>query len=180
MKIAQKLRQKNIAEYLIYMWQVEDLLRANGCDMDRIHNNVVSRYPEADRPALDKWYAGLLEMMRDEGVIQQGHLQVNRNVIISLTDLHTALLASPKYPLYNAAYFRALPFIVELRQRNGNKDEPEVETCFEALYGVLMLRLQGKELSPATTKAIEAISNFISMLAGYYAKSRDGSLDLGT
>ncbi|MBR2242341.1 MAG: DUF4924 family protein, partial [Prevotella sp.] len=28
MYIAKELRKKNIAEYLLYMWQVEDLLRA--------------------------------------------------------------------------------------------------------------------------------------------------------
>ncbi len=33
-RIADRLKEKNIAEYLIYMWQVEDLLRANNCDID--------------------------------------------------------------------------------------------------------------------------------------------------
>ena len=28
-QIAQQLKEKNIAEYLIYMWQEEDLIRAN-------------------------------------------------------------------------------------------------------------------------------------------------------
>ena len=46
MKIAQLLKEKNIAEYIIYMWQVEDLLRANGCDIDRIRQNIIFRYPE--------------------------------------------------------------------------------------------------------------------------------------
>ena len=56
MKIAQQLKEKNIAEYLIYMWQVEDLLRANGCDIDRIRQNIILRYPEEERPALEEWY----------------------------------------------------------------------------------------------------------------------------
>ena len=43
MKIAQQLKEKNIAEYLIYMWQIEDLIRANDCDVDRIEENIVSR-----------------------------------------------------------------------------------------------------------------------------------------
>lgn len=79
----------------------------------------------------------------------KGHLQINRNVILNLTELHGELLASTKYPFYNAAYFKALPFIVELRQKSGRKEEPEVDTCFEALYGVLLLRLQKKEISQA-------------------------------
>ena len=45
MFISQQLKQKNIAEYLIYMWQVEDLIRANGCDLERIKASVVANYP---------------------------------------------------------------------------------------------------------------------------------------
>ena len=178
MKIAQALKEKNIAEYLLYMWQVEDLIRANGCDIDRLKANVISRFPEEERPALEEWYANLCDMMRAEGVTERGHLQINRNVILNLTELHGALLASTKYPFYNAAYFKALPFIVELRQKNGHKDEPELETCFEALYGVLLLRLQKKEISPGTAKAVEIIGSFLSMLANYYDKDRKGELKL--
>ena len=178
MKIAQALKEKNIAEYLLYMWQVEDLIRANGCDIDRLKANVISRFPEEEHPALEEWYANLCDMMRAEGVTERGHLQINRNVILNLTELHGALLASTKYPFYNAAYFKALPFIVELRQRNGHKEEPELETCFEALYGVLLLRLQKKEISAGTAKAMEAISSFVSLLANYYDKDRKGELKL--
>lgn len=178
MKIAQQLKAKNIAEYLIYMWQVEDLIRANGCDLDRVEQNIIARYPEEDRPALREWYGNLITMMREENVLEQGHLQINKNIIINLTDLHNALLASPKFPFYNAAYFKALPFIVELRSKSGKKEEPELETCFEALYGVMLLRLQKKELSEGTTKAIESISSFLSMLANYYDKDKKGELEL--
>lgn len=178
MKTAQQLKEKNIAEYLIYMWQVEDLIRANGCELDNVRENIISRYPEEERPELDEWYGNLIEMMRAEGVKEKGHLQINRNVIINLTELHGELLASPKYPYYSAAYFKALPFIVELRQKSGKKEEPELETCFEALYGVLLLRLQKKEITPGTAKAIEAISSFISLLANYYEKEKRGELEL--
>ena len=118
-------------------------------------------------------------MMRAEGVVEKGHLQINRNVIRNLTDLHAELLASTKYPFYNAAFFKALPFIVELRQKSGPKEESELETCFEALYGVLLLRLQKKEISQGTAKAVESISSFLSLLANYYDKDKKGELKLG-
>lgn len=178
MKIAQQLKDKNIAEYLIYMWQVEDSIRACKCNADEIRCNIISRYSDEERPAQEEWYENLIEMMRAEGVTEKGHLQINRNVILNLTELHTGLLASTNFPFYNAAYFKALPFIVELRQKNRQKDEPELDTCFEALYGVLLLRLQKKEISQGTTKAIEAISSFISLLANYYDKEKQGELKL--
>ena len=70
MKISQHLKEKNIAEYLIYMWQVEDLLRANKCDIDMIRSNVISRYPAEEQAALEEWYGNLADMMRAEGVTE--------------------------------------------------------------------------------------------------------------
>lgn len=176
--IAQELKNKNIAEYLIYMWQIEDLIRANGCDMDMLSHHVLAYYPEAQRKETEEWFANLVEMMRAEGVMERGHLQINRNVMQNLQELHAALLASTQYPFYNAAYFKALPFIVELRQKSAQQDEPELETCFEALYGLLLLRLQKKEVSEGTEKAMESISRFISLLANYYEKEKNGELDV--
>ena len=139
---------------------------------------VSKGYPEEQRPAMREWYTNLITMMGEEGVREKGHLQINKNVIINLTELHNALSSSPKFPFYSAAYFKALPFIVELRNKNGKKDEPELETCFEALYGVLLLRLQKKPISEGTAKAVEAITSFLSMLANYYDKDRKGELKL--
>lgn len=180
MYISQELKQKNIAEYLLYMWQVEDLIRANGGDIDRIRKTVVDSYPVSDeqKRALEQWYSDLIQMMRDEGVMDKGHLQINKNVIIWLTDLHLRLLRSPKFPYYSAAYYKALPFIVELRAKGADKEEPELETCFEAMYGVLLLRLQKKEVSEATQGAIKVISDLLAMLAGYYIKDKKGELEL--
>ena len=121
-QIAQQLKERNIAEYLIYMWQEEDLIRANHCEPEELETNVIVRYPEDQRAAMREWYGNLITMMSEEGVREKGHLQINKNVILNLTELHNALSSSPKFPFYSAAYFKALPFIVELRTKNGKKD----------------------------------------------------------
>ena len=41
-QIAQQLKEKNIAEYLIYMWQEEDLIRANHCEPEEMEANVIA------------------------------------------------------------------------------------------------------------------------------------------
>ena len=46
MFIAQKKRKENIIEYILYMWNVEDLIRANGLDMSRIDKSVIDKYGE--------------------------------------------------------------------------------------------------------------------------------------
>lgn len=180
MIIAKQKRKENICEYLLYMWQVEDLIRANHFDMDEIRDKVIARYNQPDevKEEIARWYEELIEMMRSEGVKESGHIQLNKNVIITLTDLHLRLLKSPKEMIYGAAYYKTLPYIVQLRVKSGGNDIPELETCFTAVYGYLMLRMQGKEISAETLDGIKQISSFLALLAEKYRADMNGELEL--
>ena len=123
-----------------------------------------------------EWYESLIDMMRREGVEKTGHLQLNKNVIIQLTDLHLALLKDPRFPEYTAEFYKTLPYIVELRAKAGDTPVGEIETCFNALYGMLMLRLQGKEITPDTLDAVAQISKFLALLARDYNLDREDKL----
>ena len=179
MFISQELRKKNIAEYLLYMWQVEDILRAYGCSLSRIRKEYIERfdYDEEQKEEMTDWYGDLVRMMNQEGCREQGHLQINKVVMMQLVELNAQLLASTKYPFYNSEYYRVLPYIVELRHRGKMKDESEVETCFDALYGVMILRLQKKEISTETQHAVKEITTFIGMLNDYYLKDKAEGLE---
>jgi len=176
--ISQELRKRNIAEYLLYMWQVEDTIRAFDCSLQRIRKEYVDRfdYDDEQKEELTDWYGNLIRMMNQEGCRQQGHLQINRTTLQLLSELHLQLLASPKFPFYSAAYYKVLPFIVELRNRGARKEESEVETCLNLLYGVMMLRLQKKEITPNTQHAVEAVSTLVGMLSDYYKKDKEEGL----
>lgn len=180
MFVAEQLRKKNIAEYLLYMWQVEDVVRAFGLDAEKMAKEYVPQFGlDAEKSEeLKGWYEHLIEMMREEGVTEKGHLQVNKNIIILLTDLHAQLLKSSKHPFYPAAYYKALPFIVELRAKSAESQEKnEIENCFDALYGVMLLRMQKKEVSAETATAIDNIAKFIGLLSDYYKKDKEGELE---
>ena len=69
-----------------------------------------------------------------------------------------------------------LPYIVELRNRGANREENEIETCLNSLYGVMMLRLQKKTITPNTLHAVKEISTFIGMLADYYKQDKEEGL----
>lgn len=178
MIIASQKHKENIAEYLLYMWQIEDIIRANGLDIDRIKENMIDRFnlSPAQTKEMVEWYESLIDMMRREGVEKSGHLQLNKNVIIQLTDLHLALLKDPRFPEYTAEFYKTLPYIVELRSKAGENPAGELETCFNALYGMLMLRLQGKEITLETKAAITQISKFIAVLARDYNLDREDKL----
>lgn len=179
MLIAKQKKNENIAEYLLYMWQVEDIIRAHHLDIESIQKGIIDQFDQPDniKNEIKDWYEGLIEMMKLEGKSESGHLQINRNIIIDLTDLHLRLLKSPKEPEYIASYYKTLPFIVELRSKTEDKNIPELETCFAALYGFLLLRLQQKEISGETQAAISQISSFLRMLSNRYHLEKDGKLE---
>lgn len=185
MIIANQLKNKNRAEYLLYMWQVEDLIRAFGCNEERICKEYVSKFnlDEAQRKETEKWYSDLCEMMRSEGVRESGHLQICKNILQGLEELNQQLLASPHFPYYKQMYYKVLPYIVELRHKQQlqnpkhEHDESELSVCFDALYGVMMLRLQKKEVSPETAKAVKEISTYLGQLSDYYFKDKQEPLE---
>ena len=199
MFIAKELRKKNIAEYLLYMWQIEDIIRAYGCSLNRIYQEYIEKfqYTEEQKQEEKDWFGDLVRMMNQEGCREGGHLQINKILMQDLTELHTQLLASSKFPFYSAEYYRVLPFIVELRAKTkqvadriarkneenlkeiaANLSHSEIETCFDLLYGVMILRLQGKEITQETSKAVNEITTLIGMLSDYYLKDKKEGLIL--
>ena len=181
MFIAKELRKKSIAEYLLYMWQIEDIIRAMCCSLPLIRKAYISKFTDyTDEQKEDEidWFGNLVRMMNEEGKRDQGHLNINDIVVRDLVDLHQRLLQSNRFPIYNAEYYKVLPFIVELRGK-GDKNISEIETCLDALYGIMMLRMQKKEISPETEHAIKEISTFIGMLSDYYLKNETEGLDFG-
>lgn len=180
MLTARGKKNENIAEYLLYMWQIEDLIRVMELNIERIQAQIVDQYdqPAPVRKEIREWYESLIEMMKQEGVEKRGHLQLNKNVILELTDLHHRLLASPDETFYSMNYYRVLPLIVELRAKSDGLETGEVETCLNALYGILMLRLQKKELSEETLEATQTIGAFIRLLSSKYKQDKEEGLDI--
>lgn len=197
MFVAKKLRQKSISEYLLYMWQVEDIIRAFGCSLPVIEKNYIGKFDYTDEQKSEEtdWFGNLIRMMNSEGKREQGHLDINKILMEDLVDLHNRLLKSNKYPFYNAEYYKVLPFIVEIRSKNkraeakmkeqgstesplleADANESEIETCFDVLYGIMLLRLQKKPITPETEHAVKEITTFIGMLSDYYAQDKEGKL----
>ena len=178
MFIAKSIREKSVVEYLLYMWQMEDLIRAYGCSLTRIRREYIDRfdYTDQQKDEEEDWFGDLIRMMNQEGKREKGHLAINEVLLQDIGDLHVRLLQSTRFPYYSAEYYRVLPFIVELRQK-GDKEIGEVETCLNALYGVMLLRMRQKPISPETAHAIKAITTFLGMLSDYYIKDRTEGLE---
>ena len=165
---ARQKRKENIVEYLLYMWQVEDMIRASHLDMDLMEARIISKYdqPEEVKREIRLWYQDLADMMRTEGIAEKGHIQINRNVVAELTDLHHRLLRDPLETIYGSLYYQTLPAIVQLRAKSGgNGAVSEIETCLTAIYGYFWLKIQEKDISVETQEGIKRISKMLAFLA---------------
>ena len=124
-------KKENIAEYILYLWQMEDYLRA---------------FPQhADTtPELHE----LNEMMHREGILEGGHLALAANALSEVEELHAQLLDEDA--MYRAAMIRLRPALNLLKAKTDRPTMSDIEACFVLLYQIMMLRLQKKEITPET------------------------------
>lgn len=178
MFIASQLKKRNIVEYLLYMWQIEDLIRALGLDLNQINEKIVEPYQlsNEDKKKLYEWYESLVDMMRAEHAQQSGHIQLNKNVIIQLNDFHLELLGSGLMPDYNSKYYSLIPYLTQLRQKQNDSEITDIEICFNFLYGIMILRMQKKDISPETLQTQTEISKYLTLLNTYYLQYQEGEL----
>ena len=176
MYISAQKRKENIAEYILYMWQVEDLIRAYNLDVEEIDKNVVQRFEQPDhiKREIRNWYEGLINLMKEEGKVESGHLQFVLNTLNDLNDLHLFLIKSPDHLDYIDSYNNAKEGITELMNKSKGAIDNEVEACFNGLYGLLMLRLQQRTISPETISAMAAVSKLVALLANKNKLAEEG------
>ena len=162
------------------MWQVEDLIRAFNLNIDVINERIIAQYPvsESERKSLYDWYESLIEMMRLENVQTDGHIQLNKNIIIELDEFHMNLIRSVKEAGYTAKFYHVLPFISQLRNQQDNAKINDIEICFNFQYGIMLLRMKKTEITPETLQAQTEISKFMVLLAKNYQLYKSGDLDL--
>jgi hypothetical protein len=122
MLIAQKKRKENIAEYILYLYQVEDLIRAFNLDMEVISEKLVKSYRADDKTTaeISAWYKNLVLMMEKEGKQESGHLQFLQNLTGEMNELHLKLLETETDAGYSASFKSVAGLINELRQKNPN------------------------------------------------------------
>lgn len=176
MLIAKKKKEENIAEYMLYMYQIEDVIRAYRFDLERIMEEFVQ--PQLPDPSLEdayrNWYATLIREMRSEKITETGHLLQLKEILVELSYLHNSLLNLVNDEKYHGLYMAAVPQIDAFAERSNLKDRNHVEICFQALYMKLLLRLQKKEISAETENAFDAMRKLLAYLSLSYRKMKSG------
>jgi len=170
MLTARQKKRENTIEYILYMWQVEDLLRACAFDAAEIERRIVAQYDATPdiKFEIREWYLALCDTMKQEGVTEKGHIQSVNKLLEELEDFHLNLLRSSEEQVYGALYHKALSAIVQLRSKSGGARMREIETCLTAVYGFLLLKMQGRDISAETEEGVKQISALLAFLAEKY------------
>ncbi len=174
MIIAEKKKTENIAEYLLYMYQIEDLIRASNFDLDKIEESIISKFDTdyATKREMREWYKAHIDRLTSEGKEKQGHMNFLMDLISELNELNLKLLHDPLNNEFKDVYDKAKLEIEALRMRSGHSKENDVHLALNGLYGYLMLRLQKKEISEETKEAFGKIGEWLARLAEEWKSKR--------
>ena len=170
MIIAQQKRKENIAEYILYMYQVEDMIRANKLDLDRIEQTLISKF-EVDyevKREMREWYKTLIAMMRDEKKEVSGHLNILINTAEQLNEMHHQILNQGVDLGYKESHKKAKTHIDALRKRSGYVKESDIQVALNGLYGLLILKLKKTPITEETSKAFDTIRELVAELSSRY------------
>ncbi|MBR2866837.1 MAG: DUF4924 family protein [Alistipes sp.] len=180
MIVALQKRRENIAEYILYLWQVEDLLRALQFSPEAIYATLVAKTEGTDEQQKENifnWYMQIVELLRKEGKAEKGHIEHTLHLIADLHNLHLQLMKLPVGEHYRQTYAPLAAELPRLRTLLDNDDISDTELCFRALYAALLYRIKGGgEQAIADTLAV--ISPAIGELAALHGKVERGELDL--
>ena len=180
MLISEQKKKENIAEYVLYMWQMEDLLRGSELNLNKVMSKVFPDASADDEMAqkYQDWFSSLIDEMNEKGLQKEGHLATVKHYMQSLEDLHRALLTTFQDDTYKAIYRETLEHINTLKGKSASDQIGEVEICLTGLYGLMLLKIKQAKISDETLEAIGKIGKMIAYLAASFNKSKTGELEL--
>jgi flagellin-specific chaperone FliS len=179
MDIARQKRDENIAEYILYIWQLEDLLRALKFDPRVVYDALVAPREATDewRLAAIEWYMEIADLLTREGKAEGGHLDHTLHLVGEMNDLHLMLMEQPAGRKYRELFARLAPSLPGLRATLGRQDVSDIELAFRALYAAMLYKMKGVH-AEISDEVVALVSPVIALLSDIYHKVERGELDL--
>ena len=146
-----KSKHDNIAEYILYLWQMEDVVRAFADDEAMQQNQFLS---------------DLQQMMRAEGVMEKGHVQLAEIALSEMEDLHIELLDTEA--TYRAAYLQLMPQLNLLKSKSDNPSQSDIRMMLVFLYNIMLLKMQKRTISAETAATQQQVSRLLAHLSIVY------------
>ncbi len=143
-------KKDNIAEYILWLWQMEDYLRA---------------FPEEAERTQE--LHELHEMMHREGIADAGHTNLAKIALGEMEELHGQQMETDA--VYRAAIMRIHPSLNLLKAKTDHPTMSDIEACLLLLYQIMLLRLQKREISAETRQVQQQATEILRFLSRAYA-----------
>lgn len=179
MDIAREKRDENIAEYILYVWQLEDLLRALKFEPRAVFDALVAPRDATDKWKLAalEWYMEIADLLVKSGKAESGHLDITLHLIGEMNNLHLMLLEQPAGRHYRELFSLLAPALPALRATLGREDISDIELAFRALYAAMLYRMKGAR-AEMTDEVTRLVSPVVAALSEMYHKVERGEIDL--
>ena len=106
--------------------------------------------------------------MYDEKIVDRGDLKEIKDLIAVLNKIHLTLLDDKDEYRHHELYNWAKPNIEEYKKLSRSNSDNEIEICIDAMYALLILKLQGKSISEETAQAMQTFGSLLANLAEVY------------
>lgn len=176
MLVALQKQKENIIEYLLYMYQIEDIVRSLNCDFESVKNNLIPSVIPAPshQAAYEAWYAQICEELIRSGKKQKGHLYELEEILTELLLLHQTLLEIMKDEKYAELFNQAEKSLQEYAAKATLLNAHPVEISLHAMYMKLQLKLRKQTISDETEQAMDSIRAILAYLGREYKKMKSG------
>lgn len=177
--IAEAKKKTNIAEYLLYMWQMEDLIRGLKFDFEAIEHAVLAGVEDGQqRRESSVWFADLLKRMKTQRLTAGGHLEETYEIIGELQLLQHTLSTVLGDAAFKKVLTEVQPLLAEFRTKTDKVPMSDIETALTAVYGYLSLKLAGKKVTSETESAVKIFTTYLAHLSRGYREMKSGQLPL--
>ena len=181
MIIANEKWKQNRIEYILYMYQIEDIIRSLNFDINIIESSIIEKFDQSPeiKVQIKEWYQQLITELKSEGKERVGHMERLISEVNSLQTFHKKLLTAYQDLEYQKLYKEAKPLLMELVKKSGGANlMNEIDVALTGIYGLLVLRLKGTEISDSTKEAMQKVSAMLAYLSSKFHKELEGDLDL--
>lgn len=172
MTLSKKKKKEHIVEYILFLWQIEDLVRASSFTPEILQRwaDETAQREDTNPDEEQDWIVSIAKEMRAQGKEESGHVSTVNESMVELAHLHEMLLGPLENLRYKEAFEAADPMLRDLVAKQKDDVSHPVEQMLIGLYGWLLLRMKKQSISPETESGFVALRNWANELAKGHLK----------
>ncbi|MEN9994684.1 MAG: hypothetical protein RL762_1341 [Bacteroidota bacterium] len=173
------LQNENVAEYLLYIFQIEALVRTINLDITRLEHELLA--PAFTDPSQLEhqlsWYRTIVAEMQQRGLQKEGHLDQVEEILMELIYLHNTLLTILNDDKYKGLCEHAHDALQAFKVKSNMATRHDIEVLLHAMFMKLQLKMKKQEISAETEAAFDLFRIQLAYLSKNYKRMKAGELN---